>query len=108
LACSFVWRTLEISLQPESLVARTYGTTAVTEQYYCNFGVNPDYAALLMSGDLAVVGSDAEGEVHVVELRDHPFFVGTLFVPQLRSQTENPHPLVMGFLREAGNTLRME
>lgn len=108
LACSLVGRALEISLQPESLVARTYGATAVTEQYYCNFGVNPDYAALLMSGDLAVVGSDAEGEVRVVELRNHPFFVGTLFVPQLRSQVENPHPLVMGFLRAAGYTTRVE
>jgi CTP synthase (UTP-ammonia lyase) len=107
LACSLVGRALEISLQPESLVARTYGATAVTEQYYCNFGVNPDYAALLTAGDLAVVGSDAEGEVRVVELRDHPFFVGTLFVPQLRSQAENPHPIVTGFLRAAGDTTRM-
>jgi CTP synthase (UTP-ammonia lyase) len=98
LACSLVGRALEISLQPGSLVARTYSTTSVTEQYYCNFGVNPDFAALLTSGDLAVVGSDAEGEVRVVELRKHRFFVGTLFVPQLRSQPKNPHPLVQGWL----------
>lgn len=101
LACSLVGRSMDISLQPGSLVARTYGTTAVTESYYCNFGVNPDYAALLAAGDLAVVGSDAEGEVRVVELRKHPFFVGTLFVPQFRSQPVNPHPLVLGWLAAA-------
>jgi CTP synthase (UTP-ammonia lyase) len=101
LACSLVGRALEISLVPQTLVSRTYGTTSVTEQYYCNFGVNPDYTALLASGDLAVVGSDAEGEVLVVELRNHPFFVGTLFVPQLRSSTAHPHPLVVGWLNAA-------
>jgi CTP synthase (UTP-ammonia lyase) len=103
LACSLVGRALVISLQPDSLVARTYGATSVTEQYYCNFGVNPDHSATLASGDLAIVGSDAEGEVRVVELRSHPFFVGTLFVPQLRSQVESPHPLVLGFLNATQN-----
>jgi CTP synthase (UTP-ammonia lyase) len=98
LACSLVGRSLAITLQPESLVARAYGATTVTEGYYCNFGVNPDYAAMLASSGLAVVGSDAEGEVRVVELRGHPFFVGTLYVPQLRSQPEQPHPLITGFL----------
>jgi len=103
LACSLVGRALIISLRPDSLVARTYGTTTVTEQYYCNFGVNPDHTATLSSGDLAIVGSDAEGEVRVVELRNHPFFVGTLFLPQLRSQPERPHPLIMGFLNATQN-----
>jgi CTP synthase (UTP-ammonia lyase) len=99
LACSLVGRALVISLQPGSLVARTYGATSVKEQYYCNFGVNPDHSATLASADLAIVGSDAEGEVRVVELRSHPFFVGTLFVPQLRSQAKSPHPLILGFLK---------
>jgi CTP synthase (UTP-ammonia lyase) len=103
LACSLVGRTLVISLQPGSLVARTYGATTVTEQYYCNFGVNPDYTNTLSSGDLAIVGSDAEGEVRVVELRSCPFFVGTLFVPQLRSQPKSPHPLILAFLNATQN-----
>jgi len=41
----------------------------------------PDRAAMLASGPLRIVGSDAEGEVRVGELRGHPFFVGTLYVP---------------------------
>ena len=72
------------------------------EQYYCNFGVNPDKVPLLRKGPLQITGSDAEGEVRVVELPDHPFFVGTLFVPQLRSTPERPHPLVTAFIRAAG------
>ncbi len=105
LTCSLVGRTLVITLQPGSLVARSYGATSVTEQYYCNFGVNPDHSATLASGDLAIVGSDAEGEVRVVELRSHPFFVGTLFVPQLRSPASSPHQLILGFLNATQNFL---
>lgn len=101
LDCSLVGRELVISLQPGSLVAGVYGSTCVTEQYYCNFGVNPDHHATLAARDLAIVGSDAEGEVRIVELQSHPFFVGTLFVPQLRSRAASPHPLIVGFLNAA-------
>jgi len=101
LACSLVGRELVISLRPGSLAARLYGSTAVTEEYYCNFGVHPDHTATLSSDDLAIVGSDAEGEVRAVELPGHPFFVGTLFVPQLRSTPDAAHPLILGFLAAA-------
>lgn len=98
LACSLAGRSLAINLIEPSLVSSLYGARSVVEQYYCNFGVNPDYVSALSSRDLLVVGSDEEGEIRVVELRDHPFFVGTLFVPQMRSRPGEPHPLVRGFL----------
>jgi CTP synthase (UTP-ammonia lyase) len=98
LACSLVGRRLPISLLAGSLVASVYGTTSIIEQYYCNFGVNPRYVSELRSMDLRIVGSDAEGEVRVVELEDHPFFIGTLFVPQLSSTPERPHPLIVGLV----------
>jgi CTP synthase (UTP-ammonia lyase) len=101
LECSLVGRELRITLVPGSRVAEIYGATEAREQYYCNFGVNPDKADLLRSGELRVTGSDAEGEVRVVELPAHPFFIGTLFVPQLRSSPESPHPLVTAFIRAA-------
>lgn len=97
-ACSLVGRELVVSLRPESLVVRAYGTTITSERYYCNFVVNSEYNSALAASDLAVVGSDSEGAIRVVELRNHPFFVGTLFVPQLRSRIETPHPLVVSFL----------
>ena len=101
LDCSLAGRELMIALAPESRVARIYGALEAREQYYCNFGVNPDKTKLLRSGELQVTGSDAEGEIRVVELPAHPFFIGTLFVPQLRSSAERPHPLVTAFLRAA-------
>jgi CTP synthase (UTP-ammonia lyase) len=99
LACSLVGRTMTIKLEPGSLVARMYGRTTVQEQYHCNFGVNPDCVEVLRSGALQVVGSDDEGIVRAVELAEHPFFVGTLFLPQHTSTRSAPHPLISGFLK---------
>jgi GNAT superfamily N-acetyltransferase len=99
LACSLVGRTMRITLQPDSLVARSYGRTKTHEQYHCNFGVNPKFEDVLRSSALRVVGSDDEGVTRVVELAGHPFFVGTLFIPQLVSTPSAPHPLVSAFIQ---------
>lgn len=103
LVCSLKGRSMTITLQPDSLVARAYGLTKVQEGYYCNFGLNPAYVEVLRSTALRIVGSDAEGEVRAVELPGHPFFVGTLFLPQLNSTPEAPHPLVLGFVKAGLN-----
>jgi CTP synthase (UTP-ammonia lyase) len=99
LACSLVGRTMHISLKPDSLVARAYGRMETHEQYHCNFGVNPKYEDVLRSSALQVAGSDDEGVMRVVELAEHPFFVGTLFIPQLTSTPAAPHPLVLAFVQ---------
>jgi CTP synthase (UTP-ammonia lyase) len=101
LECSLVGRELVVALQPGSRIARIYGTLEAREQYYCNFGVNPERLAELQRGELRVTGSDADGEVRVVELPKHLFYIGTLFVPQLRSRIERPHPLITAFVRAA-------
>jgi len=98
LACSLVGREMELRFQPDSRVARIYGSTQTRERYYCNFGVAPEAVELLKNGPLRIVGSDAEGEVRVIELPGHPFFIGTLFVPQTLSTPEEPHSLVNAFL----------
>jgi CTP synthase (UTP-ammonia lyase) len=99
LACSLVGRTMTITLEPASMLAGIYGRSRVQEQYLCNFGVNPSFVDTLRSANLKVVGSDAEGAVRAVELPGHPFFVGTLFLPQHSSTPLNPHPLVSAFSR---------
>ena len=101
LTCSLAGREMQLSFAAESRVARIYGATTAVEEYYCNFGVNPEVTPLLQRGGLRIVGSDAEGEVRVVELPQHPFFIATLFVPQARSRPGAPHPLVNAFLTAA-------
>jgi CTP synthase (UTP-ammonia lyase) len=99
LACSLVGRTMTITLAPDSILARICGRTTIQEQYLCNFGVNPEYVDTLRSGALRVVGTDAEGVIRAAELPDHPFFIGTLFMPQLGSTPARPHPVVSAFLK---------
>jgi CTP synthase (UTP-ammonia lyase) len=106
LACSLAGREMRLTFTPGSRVASIYGATAATERYYCDFGVNPECVPLLAGGPLRITGSDAEGEVRVIELPGHPSFVGTLFVPQTRSTPEQPHPLVMAFVRAAADAAK--
>jgi len=101
LACSLAGREMRLSFVAGSRVAAIYGALEATEAYYCNFGVNPEHVPLLAAGPLRITGSDAEGEVRVIELPGHPFFLGTLFVPQTRSTPEVPHPLVTAFVDAA-------
>ena len=99
LECSLLGRAMTLRFAPGSRVAQIYGTLSAEEEYYCNFGVSPGAVPLLRNGPLAITGSDAEGEVRVIEIADHPFFIGTLFVPQMRSTADRPHPLVTAFIR---------
>ena len=101
LACSLAGRQMRLTFAAGSRVAAIYGALAATEEYYCNFGVNPEYVPLLGGGTLRISGADAEGEARVIELPGHPFFLGTLFVPQTRSTPGRPHPLVTAFVEAA-------
>jgi CTP synthase (UTP-ammonia lyase) len=101
LDCSLVGRDLEIHFASDSFVARCYCADRTVESYYCNFGVDSGKVAALSSGPLKIVGADNEGAVRVVELPGHPFFIGTLFVPQIRSTASSPHPLITAFIRAA-------
>ncbi|MEO0828440.1 MAG: CTP synthase [Cyanobacteria bacterium J06635_15] len=99
LACSLAGREMQLTFTEGSRISEIYGAQTATEQYYCNFGVNPDYVPLLKQRSLQITGADCEGDVRVIELPSHPFFIGTLFVPQARSTPEVPHPIVTAFLR---------
>lgn len=98
LICSLAGREMQLNFTPGSRVANIYGTPTVTEQYYCNFGINPDYIEILKQGPMLITGADAEGDIRVIEWPDHRFFIGTLFVPQVQSTLDQPHPLITAFL----------
>ena len=106
LTCSLAGREMNLNFVEGSQVAEIYGENSAIEEYYCNFGVNPEKIELLKSGSLQITGSDVEGEIRVIELPNHPFFLATLFVPQARSTSNRPHPLVSAFLTAVANTNR--
>lgn len=103
LSCSLVGRTGTVEIESGSRVARAYGREKAQEQYWCNFGLNPKFVDRFQSGDLRIVGRDSDdGAVRAVELDGHPFFVGTLFLPQLGSSAAAPHPLIAAFVAACG------
>jgi CTP synthase (UTP-ammonia lyase) len=101
LSCSLVGQTMPVSLTEGSRAASAYGSTAATERYYCNFGLNPGYVGELEAAGLQVTGVGPEGEPRVVELPNLRFFMGTLFVPQTSSTPGSAHPLVVALLEAA-------
>jgi len=101
LSCSLVGKTMEVRVKPGTQAADIYGSTRATERYYCNFGLNPAYQSQLVDAGLEISGTDPAGEARIVELPSHPFFIGTLFVPQASSAKGRPHPIVLAFLRSA-------
>jgi CTP synthase (UTP-ammonia lyase) len=101
LACSLVGVTQQVRIAPGTLAHRLYGREEVTEQFHCNYGLNPVYRDHLGKGALRVAGVGPDGEVRIVELSDHRFFLAALFVPQLSSSADVPHPLVVAYLNAA-------
>jgi len=76
-----------------TVVRRAYGVAEAVEEYRCSFGLNPRYRRLL-AGPLTVSGVDDQDEVRAVELDGHPFFVATLFQPEMNEAS----PLVGAFV----------
>ncbi len=68
LTCSLAGQSFEVTLRDESVALRAYGTRQVTERYYCNFGLNPEYLDPLAQAGLVVSGVDGDGEPRIVEL----------------------------------------
>jgi len=101
LSCSLVGKTLEVNVKPGSKAAEIYQSSHAAEKYYCNFGLNPAYREQLEGAGLNISGTDQAGEARIIELPTHPFFLGTLYVPQANSTREKPHPIVLEFLRTA-------
>lgn len=104
LACSLVGQTMVVAIASGSHASRAYGRPRSTEQYYCTFGLNPAYQALLHEGGLRVVGTDQDGAARIVELPGLRFFLATLFVPQLTSTPQQPHPLITAYLLAASRS----
>lgn len=101
LSCALVDQTGAIELRPNTLIARAYGREFIEEAYRCSFGVAPEFALELESGNLRVTGWDEEGEIRAVELITHPFYVATLFQHERNALAGRPVPLVQAMLRAA-------
>jgi CTP synthase (UTP-ammonia lyase) len=101
LACSLDNKTQRLKIVAGSLVHEAYGQDEVTEQFICNYGLNPKFRDSIEKEQLKITGVGLDGEVRAVEVSDHPYYVGTLYQPQLSSTPDSPHPLIVAYLRAA-------
>src|SRR6185503_15126319 len=72
------------------------GVERSLERYHCSYGIDPAYVDLLAAAGVVFSAHDDAGDVRALELPDHPFFLGTLFQPELAEATR-AHPVIRAF-----------
>jgi CTP synthase (UTP-ammonia lyase) len=94
-----------IRLRPGSYLQSFYGkeVETVTEAFFCNFEINPDFEWTTMEAGFPVVARGPQGEIRAIESPMHRFYVATLFQPQLSSTEKDPHPIVLAFVQAAAD-----
>ncbi len=89
-------------IESGTLAARAYGATEVTERHRHRYEVNPEYRDRLEAAGLKVSGSSPDGKlVEIVEIADHPWFLGCQAHPEFKSTPFEPHPLFRSFVGAA-------
>jgi CTP synthase (UTP-ammonia lyase) len=102
LSCSLAGVRARVKLVAGSRLSRAYdGATVSTESYNCNYGLSPARRDTFSGTLLRFSAFDEEGGVRGLELDDHPFFIGTLFQPELTALKDEVHPVVVAFVRAA-------
>ncbi|HEY0935784.1 MAG TPA: hypothetical protein VGD91_18830 [Trebonia sp.] len=101
LECSLAGHEEAVMVVPGTLAARVSGPGRRTERYHCSYGLNPRYLDALAAGGLRFSGFDDSGQVRVAELPGHPFFLGTLFQPELYGDGSRPHPVIRALAEAA-------
>ncbi len=94
--------TYPAKLTPGSHTARAYGTTEISERHRHRYEFNNDYRKLLEEAGFKITGASPDGRlVEIIELKDHPWFVGVQFHPELKSRPGATHPLFRDFVKAA-------
>ncbi|QDC10570.1 CTP synthase [Oceanicola sp. D3] len=95
-------------LKSGSKVAEIYGKTAIDERHRHRYEVDIAYKEQLEESGLAFAGMSPDGRLpEIVEVKDHPWFIGVQFHPELKSKPFAPHPLFADFVRAAVENSRL-
>jgi CTP synthase (UTP-ammonia lyase) len=101
LSCSLVGHERGVNVLAGSLAERAIGVERSIERYHCSYGIGQQYLDVLRGRGMRFSGVDDDGEVRIAELADHPFFLLTLFQPELAGDGSVPHPIIRAFAAAA-------
>jgi CTP synthase len=91
-------------IKKNSLAFKVYGQNVIMERHRHRFEFNNQYKEDYEKSGMKASGINPISKlVEIVEIEDHPFFIGTQFHPELKSTVENPHPLFVRFVEAAIN-----
>ena len=86
-------------LEEGSIAHKAYGETEISERHRHRYEFNREYEALLTGAGLRITGSTPDGTyVEIVEIPQHPYFLGCQFHPEFKSKPLEPHPLFSAFI----------
>lgn len=89
-------------LAPKSKVEKLYGKDLIEERHRHRFEINGSYSEKLEQAGVQVVGMNPESKlIEIIELQNHPFFVGVNFQPEFKSKPYRPHPIFLGLVNTA-------
>ncbi|MFV8224559.1 CTP synthase [Christiangramia aquimixticola] len=92
----------ECSLREKSTIHDVYGKDLIQERHRHRYEYNNEYQEQLENAGMASTGINPEtGLVEVIELEDHPWFIGVQYHPEYKSTVANPHPLFVSFVKAA-------
>ena len=98
----------EAVLNPESRVAEIYGADRISERHRHRYEVNSAYKDTLEAAGLRFSGMSPDGLLpEIVEIPEHPWFIGVQFHPELKSRPFEPHPLFKSFVKAALDQSRL-
>lgn len=101
LTCSLAGHETAVDYADGSLVQEIVGAERSVERYHCSYALDHQYIDTLSAHGMKFTGWDEDGEVRVLELPDHPFFLATLFQPELAGDGTRPHPIIRAFVEAA-------
>lgn len=89
-------------LDPDSICYSEYGKEFISERHRHRYEFNNEYREMFKKNGMRLAGINPEEDlVEIIELKEHPWFVGVQFHPEYQSTVKNPHPLFVGFIKAA-------
>ena len=98
----------DAQLNPNSHIRKIYGTDKISERHRHRYEVNGNYERTLAKAGMVISAKSPDGLLpEIIEIPDHPWFIGVQFHPELKSRPFDPHPLFTSFINAAVDQSRL-